>query len=320
MKKMIGPLLLAIFSAGSLYAQDLAPNISVTSPSFNFGSRENTETVEHVFIIENTGDLSLEIVRTRTSCGCTVANISSKTIAPGQSAELTARLNLKNRHGMQRKHITVESNDPDTPSLQLTLMGQALKTLSITPEQVLFNSLNPQDMGERSVEIRSEVATFQIENIQSSLSQISTELEVLEPGKAYKLYIRTVPPLEAGRFQGVVTFTTDKPSSSQYSIRIIGNVAGVLSFAPQEIVIPAQSTTPLTRYAVIRPGTATAFTIGEIEVPDPKIQTQLYPMGTHGYRIQLSNIKPSSMLSEKPLRIHTDLAEMPVVEIPFRVR
>ena len=76
--------------------------------------------------MKNDGNAPLEIKQARPSCGCTVANISNKTVPPGVTAQIETRLSLRGRVGQQHKNITVESNDPNTLALVLTLSGNSL--------------------------------------------------------------------------------------------------------------------------------------------------------------------------------------------------
>jgi len=62
---------------------------------------------------------------------------SQDVIPPGGEASIRARLNLRGRHGFQRKTITVKSNDPNTPNLILTLTGTAIQPLRATLQPVL---------------------------------------------------------------------------------------------------------------------------------------------------------------------------------------
>ena len=102
------------------------PRIVCDEAVYNFGEKSNVEDVIHTFQIRNDGNATLEIKQARPACGCTVANISNKTVPPGETIQIETRLSLRGRVGQQHKTITVESNDPKTPALVLTLSGNAL--------------------------------------------------------------------------------------------------------------------------------------------------------------------------------------------------
>ncbi len=76
-------------------------------------------TVKYTF--KNTGGQDLIIEDVRASCGCTATSPKDKVIAPGASSEITATFDSRGRMGMQRKSITVKSNDPVNGSVILRL-------------------------------------------------------------------------------------------------------------------------------------------------------------------------------------------------------
>jgi mono/diheme cytochrome c family protein len=76
---------------------------------------------QHVFHVYNVGGKKLVIDRVEASCGCTVADISKKSIPPGDVAALTVTLDTSIKIGPVKKKITVYSNDPQQPELALYL-------------------------------------------------------------------------------------------------------------------------------------------------------------------------------------------------------
>lgn len=319
-KSLLALILLAPLSA--VLAQENAepaPNIVVNEPVFNFGEKDESLSVEHTFEILNDGDLSLVISKTKTSCGCTVANISRKIIPPGETATLKAVFNLKNKRGNQAKNITIHCNDPDSPTFQLRLEGTVTSSLTINPERVFLSGISADSDVTRTVDIQSEKSIV-VKGIQNPLSQIDASLETLREGHEYRLTVRTKPPLSLGRFQNHIRLETEPANQPNISVLVMGDVVGPLAFAPQQIVINGPSTNALTRYVVVRPGSQKNFSITKIELPNEEMQSKIFPMGANGFRIQLMNIVPQTALNGGKVIIHTDAEAMPRVEIPFVVQ
>lgn len=59
------------------------PSIRSPQPSFDFGEADNRRTIEHTFVLHNEGTSTLEISRVRSSCGCTLGDLSAASIPPG---------------------------------------------------------------------------------------------------------------------------------------------------------------------------------------------------------------------------------------------
>lgn len=319
-KQLAALLILAPLSAALAQdPADPAPNIVVEEPVFNFGEKDSNLSVEHTFEILNDGDLSLEITKTKTSCGCTVADISRKIIPPGESATLKAVLSLKNKRGNQRKTITIHSNDPDSPTFQLHLEGVATSDLTLNPERIFLSGISPDDEITRTVDITSKTKPIIVKGVNNPLSQIDASVETLREGHEYRLTVRTKPPLEVGRFQNHILVETEPANQPRISILVMGDVVGALAFAPQQIVLSENTTNAVTRYVVVRPGSQKKFTITKIELPN-EMQSKTFPMGENGYRIQLQNIVPDAALKGEKVIIHTDVEAMPLIEIPFVVQ
>ena len=326
MKKLIAVCMAAVLAA-PLFAQEEpvpesgpahAPRIVCDQPTFEFGERDNSETVEHTFVIKNEGDLSLEISNIRAACGCTVANITSKLIAPGETADLTARLSLRGRSGRQRKSITVTSNDPVTPHLTLFLDGTAMIGIEAVPPRLFYGQITPAAVVEQCVEVRGGSVPFKIIAVESDSPKIATRMEVLEDGRKYRVCAATVPPLDQGQLRSTVTVRTDSEKIPVVNIPVAASVIGGIAVAPREISIPSSGDQPVTRFVVLRPSTAEEFQVKEVVVPDPSIEVAVVPMPT-GFRIQLSNIRPGAEWADKKIVIHTTSEEMASIDIPFRV-
>jgi len=101
-----------------------APAISVDSNTYNFGTALEGSFVIHRFVITNLGDQTLQILKVRSTCGCTTSSLATNTLAPGASVELEVAFDTRGYGGQTvTKTLYVESNDPGNPQLSLRLTG-----------------------------------------------------------------------------------------------------------------------------------------------------------------------------------------------------
>ena len=311
------PLLLV---CGSLSAGEPqhAPRIVCDEPVYDFGERDNRGVVEHTFTIRNEGDLTLEISRVRSSCGCTVVQTSSRSVPPGGSAQITARFNLRGRRGPQHKTITVESNDPRQPRLLLHLQGTAVQEMNLSPDRFFFGQTSAAEPVSRTVTISSATVTFHITNITCNSALVNVDSEVVEEGHTYRLTARLKNAVPEGSFHANVRVYTDSAKYPTIDLPVWAKVTSAITTAPRELVVPSQGPV-LTRYIVLRETGGHAFHITNVSVPQPGITvtTNNFPGG--GYRVTLSNIQPSPELRDTEVIIETDHPQMPRVTIPFRV-
>ncbi len=92
-----------------------APKLEFDSVVYDFGKTSQVTTVTGMFKFKNTGDAILKLEPPKPSCGCTVAELTPDTLAPGASGELRFTLNLGQVRAIMEKHIAVLSNDPRPP-------------------------------------------------------------------------------------------------------------------------------------------------------------------------------------------------------------
>lgn len=100
------------------------PKIDFPKTQHNFGKVNEGKVYQHTFNFTNSGNSVLKIKDVKTSCGCAVAEISTKEIKPGESASLKVELDTAKRKGRMSRSITIMSNDPDTPNKVLTLYAE----------------------------------------------------------------------------------------------------------------------------------------------------------------------------------------------------
>ncbi len=128
--------LLVLMATHGMYAQMIAQNSKnenlANTPvfhwnelSFDFSKIKLNVPVTHEFYFINTGKAPLIISSVKASCGCTVAEYSKESIAPGQKGFVKAIYNAANV-GVFNKTITVTANTEDMPVL-LMINGEVTK-------------------------------------------------------------------------------------------------------------------------------------------------------------------------------------------------
>ncbi len=311
---------LSAFLLGAGMAVADAPRIVVDEPHFKFGEQHNEQTIDHTFVIRNEGDATLNIENIRSSCGCTVGNISSRNVPPGGTSEITGRFNLRGRRGTQRSVLTLETNDPESPRTQLTMSGVAVQEFQIRPNRVFFGQIHSGQQSVHQIEIVSlPDKPFEITDIELETEHFTaTPLEPKTPYR-HRVDIEVRAPQEPGMIDDMVKIHTSHPKHPVLHVPVNAQVAGALTYAPNRISLMAGHETPVTRYVVVRPGSVEEFEITEIESPSETIGTQILHMPNQGYRIQLTNLIPSDELAEQSLKIHTDVEGMSVIDIPFAI-
>ena len=227
----------------------LAPRIVCDAAVFDFGEKNNTEVVEHDYLIRNAGTLSLEIREVRASCGCTAAKPSQNVIPPGGEATINVKLDLRGRSGAQIKSINVACNDPATPNLILQLKGTAIQALRAQPPTLFIGRLEPGAPRTRTFDILSVRGPIQITNIRADHPGILVRAVPLDPpgdGTAHRFELELAADLPEGAINGNAFIKTDMPNQAEVAVPVAAFIVAPPAPppAPETPPAPAPETAP----------------------------------------------------------------------------
>jgi hypothetical protein len=304
----------AAAAAETAVVTNLAPRIVCDEPEFDFGTRKETEVVEHRFVIKNEGEAPLNITRVRASCGCTATSVGEKLVPTGGVTHVEAKFTLRGRHGDQRKGITVESDDPKTPQMRLWLKGKVTTEVAFDPRYVSFGRLQKDEVAERKVKLVSRLPDVKITEVTTPSKSFVVTLD--EGGRG--ITIKTVPPMKPGPVRAMISAQTDHPDKIKLSLHAVGSVVGPLTVVPREIVLRSSQTNVLRRTVLVRPGSVKTFELNAIEVPDGvTFESKALAGNTHS--ISLDGLLATKEFNGKEIVVRTDATNMPVVRVPIRV-
>jgi hypothetical protein len=154
------------------------PVIQFETTFFDFGRITALGTVSGVFKFKNAGDGVLKIEPPKPSCGCTDAKVTPDTLAPGESGEITYKINLDHPTGQVQKHIAIYSNDPKTPDVDLVMQMDCTPLYELAP--AVLRILLPPDKTEVQASFtitRNDGKPAGIERLTSSQKWVSAALD-----------------------------------------------------------------------------------------------------------------------------------------------
>ena len=128
MKHLILLLAIALFVGyrGTGGTPGTGPQIAIDDTSYDFGKVKIGDTIEHVFVIRNTGTDTLT-VSAHPSCGCTAAILDKPSIPPHSETRLDIKINSAGKApGAITKSIRIESNSADSLSRKIFMSGALL--------------------------------------------------------------------------------------------------------------------------------------------------------------------------------------------------
>ena len=234
MKKTVVLAVAAVFAmltafAAQAFAADNPPQpkIQVTPMTVDLGNISDDIKSKATFTIKNTGNADLVIIDAKPTCGCTVANLTSKKIAPGKTATLEAVYDSHNGNGQIRKFVNIKSNDPKAETVTLQI------TATVTPKpapDVAFSIYNVMGLQmakggkeTRTVKVMSNGKLNLVIDGVSTSSGISAKFGnvdvpagqnvktdiTLKPGESKDMSLVIAPKTQKGFFQEVLTIRSN---------------------------------------------------------------------------------------------------------------
>src|SRR5438128_5250878 len=147
--------LVLAFAAGRGAAGEGRPRVALDEPVFDFGTVDRGARVDHTFPVPNRGSATLRLDHVKSSCGCTVAVLSEREVPPGGEARVAVSLDTARLAGRTTKTVNVYTNDPDAPVVGLSLAGQVVADLILTPQPLYLGHLRRGEAVRREVRVTS---------------------------------------------------------------------------------------------------------------------------------------------------------------------
>jgi mono/diheme cytochrome c family protein len=100
------------------------PKIRFERTVHDFGNLRADEKVSFDWVFYNDGGTPLNIVKTRTSCGCTMSLAQEEPVPPGGSGVIHIEFDPAGMDGSVRKTLAVTSDDPERQISRLTIRAR----------------------------------------------------------------------------------------------------------------------------------------------------------------------------------------------------
>jgi hypothetical protein len=148
-----------------------------------------------------------------------------RAIPPGGDGKVTLTIDLKGYQGTVWKTANLISNDPQKPTVSLSLHGKVRPSIECRPGCFIQFESNAAGPAERTIELISTSRPFQIKRIENSLKEkISYQLISLVPGRHYQ--IKVVNRQKAEKFSGFLKCFTDHPKKPEIQIPVHNKLNG----------------------------------------------------------------------------------------------
>jgi hypothetical protein len=211
------------------------PTITFDKEVHDFGKVLSGEEVEATFQITNTGDEKLVIDKVRTSCGCTKTIRGSSELEPNGKSKIVAALDTVGmKAGAKKKTVTVLSNDPKRPRVDLKLLAEVIQELKIAPSDLAVR------LGAYVEDVSFPVKMWNNSNKPVKLTgaevlgdelvqaKLNPEKLVIEPGTPRRLSIDLKLKKKEGKnfYLGRIRVKTDHPREKEIGLKYLVHFLG----------------------------------------------------------------------------------------------
>lgn len=203
------------------------PNILFEEPVYDFGIAGPDQKITHTFNFTNTGSLPLKIEKVGTSCACAAALLSAREIPPGSQGAVRAVFEPRRYKDKQEEIITVYSNGPENPEIDLTLKGLIKRDVAVVPQGINFSNIKkgqPASARVRLLELSADpLVIFKIQANEKYL-KVSTSRFREENSRGINIDVTLKPEVPAGTFIEVITLHTNVKKRPKIDVPVWGDV------------------------------------------------------------------------------------------------
>jgi hypothetical protein len=231
-------------SAGLHPAGIGTPIIQFETNFFDLGKVTSVENISGAFKFKNVGDGILKIDPPQASCDCTEPFVKPDTVAPGESGEILYLIKL-DRPLKGERRISVHSNDPKAPVVQLTLQLDATPLYELSSKTLLVMLPAGQDQVQAHLTVtRTDGNALEIERFTASQEWITASFDPSfkpqENSAQVNVSVRRPPGPPSMINATVQMWTSNQTVRPVQTISVTGETQGEVAAVPPRLywVIP----------------------------------------------------------------------------------
>jgi len=303
------------------------PKAVAVDPIKDAGAVAKGEKLAQDFAIRNDGNAALEITEVRAACGCTVASYD-KTIAPGKSGVVHVVVDTVTFNGPVAKGVTVFTNDPANPQIELTVRAKVEPYIAVKPGFARYTIVRGEAKEGTIVQtlFAPDGAPMDVLKVDSPWPYLEVSFREAQEGerlpdikvKQWRVETKLSSEAPVGPLAGYVTVHTNHPKQKAVEIPVSGFVRPVLAVTPPKADFgKIDVKEPLRRVLDVKNFATEPIKVIGVDPPGQGIEAKVEPLEEgREYTVRLTL---NSGMAKGPfhgkLTIHTDSPKSPVLEV-----
>lgn len=238
--RLLSLLLLVTICTSQGYA--VSKLVMETSPVKDFGSFISSNRQTAIFTIKNIGEEPLIIKQIRKTCGCTVIKSFDSILQPKETSDIVVQIVPNSIKGLFSKKVFVITNDPKRPIIELTLKGNSVPRVVVSPSDRVY--------GDRLVLGKRVVYRYLLKKTDKTIDFKSPTVDCNYPAEvsltdldddSVIVYLSVTPVEQKGRLNAVVNIPTNDNRCDDIHLYARADVGPALYAIPSKIKLPRNS-------------------------------------------------------------------------------
>jgi len=333
MQRHIKTAILALCAALLVAATVLAagkPKAVAVEPIKDVGSVATGEKITNDFVIRNDGDAVLEITNVQPACGCTVAQFD-KTIAPGQTGKVHAVVDTTTFNGPISKGVSVYTNDPDTPQIELTIRAKVEPYIAVKPGYARYITVQGEPLEGNIAQTlwATDGTPINVTGVDSPYPYLHVTYREAKPeervgdnkAKQWRIEMKLSNDAKVGALSDYVTVHTNHPKQKIVQIPVSGFVRPVIAVTPPVADFgQIELKEPLRRALNVRNFATEPIKVTGVEQNLKGVEAKIEPLEEgREYQVRLVlNPEIGKGPFNGKLTIHTDSPKVPLLQVEVK--
>jgi hypothetical protein len=302
------------------------PKIQFDKTVYDFGTTSLVESLTGTFTYQNVGGGELKVWKLRQG-----PSVGPDVLKPGEKGELVFTVRVSDQHGQLEKHITVHSNDQQTPSISLSVKVEMKQMIEATPQQFSLGAIHQGATTNLSVVLRrTDGQKLVIASTQPSSSNLTAHVEPMDGsnGESVKLVIDAHAEGTPRAIIENVKVFLDGISQPAATVYVSGRVLGDVMLDHEQLYWPvressspsAQDALPIRRITVSSGQTNQPLQITNLSTSLTNLTVELVTVESGKVYSVVAKFTESPKQSERgSISFETNTSIQPKITIPVTI-
>lgn len=263
---------------GSTQPAEGAPRMELSPPGLEFGQVWQGALVKRDYTIKNTGNAPMTIA-VKSNCGCTVATKPKTPLPAGETTTFTITYDTS-RPGPVHKVVTITTNDPARPPVNIDVKGEVKPLYAATPaDSIVFQDLEASSIETQTITLASKYdgpLNLKLKEGQD-FGAFEIALKEIKPGQEYQLTATTKPPLRYPASRTTVILETGLPAAPKVEITVVANAQPRVLVTPLALYSMPEPQQPSPQPVRVQYRVNTPLKITEVKATPASVKFEILP-------------------------------------------